>query len=153
MNNSAAMQAAGITAMQIRKLHALISRLNIPDDEYRRLLGDYRVETSKDLTEDEAQELIQRLEEEAVSKGAWVKGQAGKKYEELGRRKGMASPKQLRMIEAMWKDVSRARSQEARGKALRHFLKRIAGVEEMRFLESRQAHNVIEALKQMRRTA
>lgn len=61
----------------------------------------------------------------------------------------MATPRQLRKIEAMWADVSRADTEEARATALRQFLKRIVGIENLRFLEGWQVKKVINALEAM----
>jgi hypothetical protein len=141
-----------IEPRQIKKIHTLLSKLKMPDDEYRYLLSDYWVETSKKLSYSEAQELIGKLEKIAVEKGVWSQyGNRGKRrYEDLKDRHGMASPKQLRKIEAMWKDVSYTHKQDERARALRKFIFRIAGVDDMRMLESKQASKIIEALQNMK---
>lgn len=109
----------------------------------------------KDLSEQEAERIIRKMEALAVNEGRWTRVEGRKmKYEELGKRQGMATPKQLRMIEAMWAGVSKYRAaeqQSSRAAALRGFLKRIVGVDDLRFIEGRQARKVIEALKAMNR--
>lgn len=140
-----------ITAGQIKKIHTIKSRLGWSDEEYRRFIADWWVNTSKDLSYEGAVEVIRSMEAEAVKCGVRSAGCGVKRYEELAGRPGMASPRQLRMIEAMWAGVSRVRGQGARAAALRHFLKRLIGVEEMRFIEAVQTHMVIEAMKWMRK--
>ena len=56
------------------------------------------------------------------------------RFEDLGVRDGMALPAQLRKIEAMWIGVSRMPNYTAKQGALKRFLKRVAGVEDMRFV-------------------
>jgi len=73
------------------------------------------------------------------------------RYEELGRREGMATPAQLRMIEAMWMDVSRMPNHTAKERALQGFLKRITGVDDLRFLESWMVQKVVRAITAMQR--
>lgn len=140
-----------ITSQQIKKIHTLISKLRMSDNDYRLMLSDYWVDTSKDLNYEEAEDLISKLEKEAISKGLWSRySQRGKmRYEDVGNRPGMASPKQLRMIEAMWKDASYMHDPTKRQIALRHFIFRITGKDDLRFLASVDARKVIEAIGRM----
>jgi len=142
-----------VTKRQIKKIHTLKSRLNMSDEEYRLRLSDYWVNTSKNLSYEEAEDLIQRLEREAIQKGVWSRySLRGKmKYEDLGERTGMATPRQLRMIEAMWRDVSYTHDPHRRERALRRFLFRITGVHDLRFLRSRDVRKVVNAMKHMKR--
>jgi len=144
----------GITARQIKKIHTLKSRLKLSDNEYRYILSDYWVNTSKDLTAEEAEDLIRRLQQKAISLGVWSdwRRRSRLRYEDTGRRPGMASPAQLRMIEAIWKEVSRAKTEFERKKTLQAFLRRIVGVNDMRDLETIHARKVIEALRTMKRS-
>jgi hypothetical protein len=73
------------------------------------------------------------------------------RFADLANREGMATPGQLRKIEAMWMGVSRMPSFTAREKALKGFLKRIIGVEELRFIESWQVQKIIRAIEAMKR--
>lgn len=156
-----AMQTAerqsSITLKQIRKIHALKNRLGWTDEQYRQYLmteGDGFAVSCKDLSEAEAERLIRKMELAASAKGVWkryIGDSKGQKYDELGDRPGMASPKQLRMIEAMWADVSKyRRNPEARERALRYFLHHITGVDNLRFLESWHVKKVIKALEKMK---
>jgi hypothetical protein len=104
------MSALLITAVQIKLLHTLLHALAIDDDVYRGILAiRYQVESSKQLSRAQAEELIGYLKEKAVTAGVWQErpGRKKKFHEWENRRSGMASPAQLRKIEAMWADVSR----------------------------------------------
>lgn len=153
-----------ITKKQVKKIHALKGAMKMEEEVYRSILGQYRVESSKDLSMDQAKELIDCLEREAVEMGVWTtptlalpRGGGGSgqtlKYEELGHREGMASPKQLRMIEGMWNDVTHAKGSERKKSALRKFLKRIVGVEDMTFLEVGDVRRVVRALEAMKHSS
>ncbi len=142
-----------IESRQIKKIKTLQSKLKMSDKEYRLLLSEYWVGSCKDLHYEEAQDLINRLEEKALKAGVWSRySHRGKmKYEDLGERQGMASPKQLRMIEALWRDVSRTHNTELRQRALRKFIFRIVGVSDMRSIEKHQVQKIINAMDHMMR--
>ena len=76
-----------------------------------------------------------------------------KRFDNLDNRPGMASAPQLRKIEAMWQDISIIPEPDARGRALRHFVKRISGVADLRFLDSQGAGKVINAMNAMLKQA
>jgi len=140
---------AGIDGTQIKLIHTLKGALRLDDATYREMLAcRFRKRTSKDLLHSEAADLIREMEAHAVSQGVWRRKE--KKYDRYADRPGFASPKQLRMIEGMWKDVSRAATAEDRATALRHFLLRIVGVEDLRFLEPEHVRKVVNALKTMK---
>jgi hypothetical protein len=124
----------------------------MPDDEYRLLLSDYWVSTSKDLTYSEAQNLIKKLEAKAIAAGVWSDySKRGKlRYEDVKGRRGMGSPKQLRMIEAMWREVSYAGSEIERKWTLKAFLRRIVGFSNMRDLDSSHTRKIIKAIQSMK---
>jgi hypothetical protein len=138
-----------IEPMQIKLIHCLKSALGLSDPTYREMLtGRYGKDSSKKLTYSEASDLIRQMENYAVSMGVWRRKE--KRYDRYGHRPGFASPKQLRMIEGMWKDVSRAQTEEDRKMALRHFLMRIVGIEDLRFIEPEHVRKVVYALKTMK---
>ncbi len=149
-----------ITPIQIKKIHAIKNRLGWSDEQYREYLmteGDGFAMSCKDLSETEADRLIKKMELAAAAKGVWeVRGQKTedrgqtKKYDELLERPGMASPKQLRKIEAMWKEVSYYRNEEARERALRYFLNHITGVDDMRFIEAWEVRKIVRAIEKMK---
>lgn len=137
-----------ITPEQIKKIHVYKSKLKMSDADYRE-----RVQlihgsstTCKDLTSDQAGELMKDMEFVAYMNG--VEMVPGMKYEELAHREDMATPKQLRMIEALWKDVSHQKKSVERSRALRTFLQRF-GVSDIRFINQPSVHAIIAALKNM----
>lgn len=139
------------TQKQIKKIHALKSRLNFSDEEYRSyLMTEGLVTSCKDLSERESEILIRKMELAAVAKGVWER-YTKRKYEELGRREGMATPRQLRMIEGMWKEVSRMRTEEGRKRALRYFIKRITGKDSIKFLEQSDVEKLVQAIKNIKK--
>jgi hypothetical protein len=146
-----------ITPVQIKKIHALKSAICMDDDTYRYGLDcAYGVTSSKDLNSIQAQDLIVNLEKLALDQGVWEKQPKADKrqrFSDMGSRRGMATPPQLRKIEAMWRDTSRIKEPEARTKALRSFLERIAKVSDLRFLDRNGASAVINALTAMQKPA
>ncbi len=140
---------AMIEPKQIKIIHVLKGALSLDDSTYRELMRSrFRKDSSKRLTYSEASDLIREMEAAAMSAGVWRRKE--QKYDRFGNRPGFATPKQLRLIEGLWKDVSRAQNEEDRKTALRHFLVRIVGVEDLRFLEPVHVRKVINALKTMK---
>jgi len=134
----------------IKKIHALKSALALSEDEYRlTLFHNFRVASSKDLTISQSEELIRELEKEAVQKGVWQKFEGKNRFESFGQRPGMASPAQLRKIEALWKDVSDLKDSKARAKALRTFLNRHFKIADLRFLDQTATQKVVYVLNSM----
>lgn len=156
--------AKPITAAQIKRIHTIKHILNISDDNYRAALDSrFNLTTCKDLTLHQAISFITELEklaskvqterfqtqrDEAKQKAEEAKP---KRFDNLDNRPGMASAPQLRKIEAMWQDISIIPEPDARGRALRHFIKRISGVADLRFLDSQGAGKVINALNAMQK--
>jgi hypothetical protein len=140
-----------ITKQQIKLIHTLKSKLKLSDEEYRLRLSDYWVNTSKNLSYDEAEDFITKLKKEAIEKGVWTnRFNRSSRFNELAGREGMATPAQLRMIEAMWKKVSYTHDPAKRQSALRKILFRIAKVEDLRFLRSKDVSKIVNAFKNMR---
>lgn len=155
-----------LSGTQVRLIHTLIHTLKIEDSIYRDLLHErYGVASSKELDTMQAAELIRDLEAKAKAAGVWKNKEprksskqkatppaaaSGSNYADLEQRHdGMASPAQLRKIEAMWESVSRIEEPEARKEGLRNFIKRQARVSHIRFLDKRGASAVICALEKM----
>lgn len=145
---------ATLTKTQIKMIHSLKNALQLDDPTYRSILDDrFQVGSSKDLSLNQAEVLIRELKEIAVRTGVWKQrpGRKNKFDEWEGRRGGMATPPQLRKIEAMWQEVSRIDEPEGRKKALRSLLERIVKVSDLRFLDSEGASKVINALSSMQK--
>lgn len=109
-----------IEKWQIARVHMLKKEAGLSDGDYRALLGGWDVESSKDLDFGEANEVIRALERMVPGQG---RGSGGMKYDDLRGRRGMASPAQLRMLEAMWKDVSVFDDPKRRHEAWLRFLR------------------------------
>jgi hypothetical protein len=140
-----------ITRGQIRKLHALKKALRLRDEDYRITLEyNYGVTTSKALSREEAEALIAEFERLAVQAGVWTPYQGKGRYEDLAGRPGMASPAQLRKLEALWKEATGIRKEERRARAFRKFLTHYFHVSDLRFLTSGKARKVMKALEEMK---
>ncbi len=141
-----------ITANQCRKIHAMKSAMGMADEDYRAMLrGMFGGESSTHLSFQAAGQLIEEMEAKAVGMGVWThKGGAVQRFNELADRKGsMATPAQLRKIEAVWEEVSRINDPDLRAKALRNFVERTAKVSALRFLDKGRATKVLNGLKAM----
>ncbi|NLO92527.1 MAG: DUF1018 domain-containing protein [Elusimicrobia bacterium] len=140
--------ANSITSAQIKRIHTLKTLLKTPDAAYRSMLRDFHVFSSKQLTEDQADTLIWDLQKVAEREGVWAR--PGRKFQQLAGRKGMATPKQLRMIDAMWADVTRTNAPAAKDAALSAFLERFGCHGGLAELEYWQVSKVVNALAVMK---
>lgn len=141
-----------ITPAQIKLIHTLKSRLKLSDDEYRELLSEHRAWSSKELSAKEANLVIDELKRRLQAAGGWTDhGKTRRRYEAMAGRDSMATPAQLRMIEAMWKEVSYMTTELGRKAALRRFVKRIAHVDALEFLSGQDVPKIIRALEAMKR--
>jgi hypothetical protein len=141
------MKGVMVTANQVKKIHTLKSLLNVREETYRRMLGNYNVATSKALSFHQANEFIQLLEHFARKKGLWEN--YAEKHEKLSCRTGMATPAQLRMIEGIWAELY-PETERKRATALRTYLFRFFKVSDLRFLDAEKVNKVLHALKQMK---
>jgi len=127
----------------LAKIHIAKKELGIEDSIYRDILyRKFRVGSSKSLSDSQALVLIHHFKDLG-----WQPKIKPKKYDDQKGDIYSATPAQKRMIEAMWHDIYRGNSET---KHLRHFLWNHFKVTDIRFLERKTAHDVIEALKQMR---
>lgn len=138
------------TPGEIKKIHALVAALKIDDDLYREILWNrFNTRSSKELTNFQADQLIEELEKIAIQKGVWKKSAFKQKHEALDGRPGFASTAQLALIESTWTKVSKMETPELKAKALRGFILKVAGVSDLRFLNKSGAGKVIIALRSM----
>lgn len=136
------MTPADRRAQDFKTIHGLARLLGLNDEAYRDMLDDrYQVRSSKDLNPQQRFQLIKELREK-------VHGNV-QKFNDLGKRKFKASPKQLRAIEAMWAQVSRATNSADRRKALNAFCKRLTGVEVITWISKDDAKILIKAIQAM----
>ena len=136
------MTPADRRAQDFKTIHGLARLLGLNDEAYRDMLDDrYHVRSSKELNPQQRFQLIKELREK-------VHGNV-QKFNELGKRKFKASPKQLRAIEAMWAQVSRATNSADRRKALNAFCKRLTGVEVITWICKDDAKILFKAIQAM----
>ena len=136
------MTPADRRAQDYRTIHGLARLLGLNDEAYRDMLDDrYHVRSSKDLNPQQRFQLIRELREK-------VHGNV-QKFNELGKRKFKASPAQLRAIEAMWAQVSRAITAADRKKALNTFCHRLTGVTVIEWICKDDAKTLIKAIHAM----
>ncbi|MEJ5351934.1 MAG: regulatory protein GemA [Melioribacteraceae bacterium] len=146
-----------ITKGQINKLHILKQQLKMTEEEYRTALESYGVNTSKQLSYEQAADLIRKLIKllpKELRENFERRGKDKKqKYDELGirwnekLREHYATPKQLRMLEAMW--MTSDRVQNKTEEALRKFIKRITGKERMEWLLISDIRKIIKAINSL----
>ena len=144
------------TKKQRQEIGYMRKILGLNEDTYREMLGDFGgAKSSKDLTESDAKIFLNSLRDKGKQIGVFkpVKQYIFQKYKynDLGERDGMASPSQLRKIEAMWYQVSHQTDDISRQKALNYFTKRLTGKENLKFLENKDAHILIKALDAMQK--
>lgn len=138
------------TPKQRQDLGFLRKLLKLEDEVYYGLLAKYGVVSCKDLNYYQIYELISLLRDEGTKMGVFhpKKTFVKYKYNNLANRdKSMATPAQLRKIEAMWNDVARVKEPQAREKALKNYIKRIVGKDDMRFLTAVDVRKIIYALE------
>jgi hypothetical protein len=141
-----------ISTGQKSKIKMLQRALGIDRGVYEEMLMiGYGVSSCKELNYDQAQDLIRQLEKDAIDAGVWEKRRSATtkwKYNELEGREGYATPKQLRMLNAMWHTSQAVR--EKTDKAFESYVERIAGVTSIRFLKSYQVSKVKKAIEGLR---
>jgi len=136
-----------ITAFQIKQIHTLKNILGLDDDLYRDMLASFDVYSSKSLTETEAKIFISILNDKVkVLKNANLK-----KYDDfIGRSQIMATPLQLRKIEATWADICNSDDKKEQRDSLRKYIKKQFRVDDIRFMTKNKASRVIAILEQIR---
>lgn len=73
-------------------------------------------------------------------------GTGKKKYSELDKRSDRATPKQVKKIEVMWREIARSQTDES----LRKFILKKTKVSDITFITKKQASNIINALEKMK---
>jgi len=137
------------TLAQIKKIHTLKNVLQLDDDLYVDMLMSFGVQSSKNLTTIEAGIFLEILEEKAVLTTKWEV--RNKKYEELkSRDEDMATPAQLRMIEAIWREVCYIDTPDFAKQSLRKFIQNKFKIADIKFLTKKKAVKVIRAISAMK---
>ncbi len=126
--------------------------LKIDDDlYYYEMLNSFNVKSSKDLNYTQAGELINNLKFNAIELNLYnPKAENDNlKFNNLASRQGFATPKQLRLIDVLWKNVSIKETNKEKEKALNSFIERITGKKRLNFLTQKDVSKVIKAIKAM----
>ena len=146
----AAKKTKTIRQKLLAQVHIAKKELGLDDDLYREMLyASFRVKSAKYLNDIQLAHFIDILKKcgwKRQGKEHYPEGFGKDKYENLGNRKGFATPAQLRLIEALWDRVSFAEDKET---ALRRFLENRFRISHIRFLTAEKASRVIDALKDM----
>ncbi len=142
-----ASNARRINRQKIALVHVAAQRLGMADADYRALLvGTAGVSSARDLDPTGFDAVMRRFE----ALGFVSARVAAPQY---GERPGMATPAQVRAIQAHWKawhhaDNPRADASET-ARALRHWLERYYCITDLRFCDVTTAQKAIEGLKAM----
>ena len=146
-------QHKDLRQIKLAQLFAEAKKRGIEQDELRNIIAPGII--GHRLSEAKAGEVIEVIRHISGGSAEGFRPPSGtgsmkERFEDLGHRDGMATPGQLRKIEAMWMDVSKMPTYAARERALNGFLKRITGVENLRFLEDWMVRKVIIAIEHMK---
>jgi phage gp16-like protein len=142
-----------VSPAQIKIIHALKGALKLDDETYRAMLSSYNCAiSSKALSFEQAKDLIDRMEVNAVNAGVWEK-KPGADHSAMINRPGFATWKQIKMIHAMWGEVSRQPDQASRKKALNTFLNNHFGISFVDWLPSEMVQKVVMTLGRMKHQA
>jgi hypothetical protein len=140
-----------IDKTQTIRIKILQKELGLDDDEYRRLLEQHAgVRSSTLLSRVQAAEFIAMLQRggRVTPSVAGVAG--GWPYNDLDGRPGMASGKQVRMMMAMWSEVSDAPA-KVREERFGHFLRNRFQLAGYRWVQDKDVSRIVRALKAMKR--
>lgn len=147
------------TPAQIKFIHVLKGKINLPDEHYRDMLAAYNVSSSTDLAFDsqEANDLIDSLIKLAHDRGIdIVSGPTFKKSDafdyirNLGSRRGYATYGQLCKIIYLWWDVSVMTTDIGKWEALRTFIKNKWSLDRIEWLPIELVSKVIRTIEAMK---
>jgi len=121
-----------VTTEQIKRIKVLQRKLAWDDDMYRATLKAwFDVESAKELSYSGANECIKLMSaalSDSFSTTSHVDGVnwgwGKEKYECLGHREGFATPRELRMLNAMWSEVTTARTYREKDAAFEAWLRK-----------------------------
>lgn len=143
-----------------RTIHALVARIGMPDEDYRALLWDrFRASSSKDLTSAQTNDLVAALhallpaDQRAAHPRPQVAAGARRRFESLGDRDDMATPAQLRMLEASFVQRSRAETLADKQAAFRAWLRNRFGIDRIEWIPRDQVGRILRATQGIDREA
>ena len=130
-------------------VHIAKAELGLDDATYRAMLRRITRRTSAaKCTNRQLEQVLDHLRRLGWQAG---KPRPARKYDDLGERPGMATPRELRYIEALWAELTPEQDETIRARTLRAFLRSQYRVEDITWLTEGQAHAAIEALKAIKR--
>lgn len=140
-----------IEPYQKKRIHMLKSKLGMSEELYRDMLhAQAQVNSSNNLDYYQAADIIAHMEKNAAELKIGLSPKT-KKYDNLKRSNAYPTPAQLRYIEGLWNEKSRA-SAEMKAEALDKFIKRICGVDSIKFLKKKQVQPLLNAIKSLKPT-
>lgn len=141
------MKQSGATKKQIQLIHVAKTKLGITDDEYREFLKTYGVRSSKQLTKELAAEALEQLQKYGfkITKPLKYSNLSTNRYDKNGDL--LASPGQLRKIEAVWFSSKKVRNKTH--EALQMLIKRIIGVDSILWIQASNVNKVIKAINSL----
>jgi hypothetical protein len=138
----------------IKRIKTLQRAAQTGEDDYRAMLAGYGVESCKNLDFKQAAEVISFLQKLAGQDQGPGSARLPKRYADLGRRGAeWATAKQLRMLEAMWMDVTVQKSRVVALSAYQAFLMHRWQITSPEMIARDQVSLIKRALDAMRRSA
>ena len=143
-----------------RTIHALVARIGMPDEDYRALLWDrFHAESSKALTPTQSHDLVVALhallpaDQRAEHPHPQAAAGARRRFESLAGRDDMATPAQLRMLEASFVQRSRALDLASKQLAFRNWLSNRFGIDRVEWIPRDQVGKILRATQGIDRDA
>jgi len=140
------------TTPYTRSIHALVNRVGMSDDQYRDMLKDkFGAASSKDLTGLQCRTLCADLLSMCPKTSAPAK--ATKRYEDLSARgDGFASPRQIRMLEAAFVEISYMHTLPEKQAAFQKFLKNRFSIPSIEWISPTQVGPILKAIQSIKVT-
>lgn len=129
------------TPAQVQKIHVLIKKMGITDDNYRAILSGYNVRSSIDLNFGDAKNLIDKLVTQSNTMGI-------PSSHRNSARPGTATKPQIAMLLGMWRQVSNVPADKQAG-AFAVFVKNKWGVDRLEWLPQSDVGKIKKTLEAM----
>jgi hypothetical protein len=142
-----------LNTMLIKRIKTLQRAAGVEEDSYRAMLEGYGVSSCKELNFKQATEVISLFQQLSGQDKRKIENQESglkKRYDDLGNRVGKATPKQLRMLEAMWMGVTRQRNRKDAISAYHAWLRNRFSVSLPEWIEDDQVGKIKLALEEMK---
>lgn len=143
-----------------RTIHALVAHIGMSDEDYRAMLWDrFHASSSKDLTVHQVRDLVASLhqllpaEVRAQHPRPQIAAGAARRFEGLAGRDDMATPAQLRMLEASFVQRSRAETLPEKQAAFRAWLRSRFRIDRIEWIPRDQVGRILRATQGIDREA